>query len=209
MSTDDGSSCLTGQFLSEHTVRNTFVNGVKRKNRAQRVFPDIHFSCNATITQWIIGGEMRMGSQNFLELQVWQGSNDDEYIRKSFSIIDHFNATENSNVYEYSPNPPLEVQEGDALGVFQPGENDGPLTIYYQENSGPFNYGNPSGGSNAADDAYTSLSIDTPLGENDYPLVSVILGEFRCETAELGFLKHRDKTSICELVVYFIPNIFD
>lgn len=116
---------------------------------------------------------MRAGSESFLELQLWKKTDGDSYIRRNFSTIDHFNTTSKKDVYEYSPNPPLEVKKGDVLGVFQPRGGDSPLTIYYQENSGPFNYGNPS----AADNPYTSLTVDTPLSHNDYPLVSAILGE--------------------------------
>ena len=118
-----------------------------------------------------------MESTDFLQLQLWQRTDGNIYMRRSFNTINAFNTTENSNVYAYIPNPPLEVQEGDILGVFQPREDNSPLTIYYQENSGPFNYGNPSG--NAVDDPYTSLTVDSALDQNDYPLVSVILGEFK------------------------------
>ena len=122
MPTDVGSSCLTGQDLSEDTVRNTFVGRIRRNEQTQRVFPDIHFTCSSTITQWIIGGEIESGSDSFLELQLWQRTdgNTDMYTRRSFSTIDTVNYTENNNVYTYFPNPPLEVQEGDILGVFQP-----------------------------------------------------------------------------------------
>ena len=155
------------------------MDRVRRRERTQRVFPDIHFNCNGVITQWIIGGEIRAGSKHFLELQLWQRTSGDTYIRKNFSVINHFNTTMKNNVYEYFPNPPLQVKKGDVLGVFQPRSSDSPLTIYYQENSGPHNFGNPSGGSGAADDAYTSLIADTPLDHNDYPLVSVIVGELK------------------------------
>ena len=180
MPTDVGSSCLTGQYLSENTVRATFVGGIRQRERSQRVFPDIHFTCNSTITQWIIVGEISFGFDSFLELQLWQRTDDNTYIRRSYSTIYDFNTTENSNVYNYFPNPPLEVQEGDILGVFQPRDSDSPLVMYYQECSGPFNYGfrGGGGGSNGVDNPSTSLPIDSALDQNDYPLVSVILGEF-------------------------------
>ena len=117
---------------------------------------------------------MKIEDTSFLELQLWQITSGNNYIKRNFSIIDHINTTTNNNVYEYSLNPPLEVQEGDVLGVFQPRENDSPITIYFQEGSGPFNYGDEN-----IDDAFASLTVDDPLYQNDYPLVSVILGEFR------------------------------
>ena len=180
MPTDVGSSCLTDQYLSENTVRNTFVGRIRQRNRSQRVFPDIHFTCSSTITQWIIVGEIESGNNSFLELQLWQrlDGSTDLYARKSFSTIDNVKTTENNNVYTYFPNPPLEVQEGDVLGVFQPRGEESPFVIYYQQISGPFNYGNHFGGSTAVDEPYTELNIDSALDQNDYPLVSPILGKF-------------------------------
>ena len=114
-----------------------------------------------------------MAKTRFLELQLWQKTSGNDYIRRNFSIIDDgFNTTTVNNVYEYSLNPPLEVQEGDILGLFQPREYESPLAMYFQENSGPFNYGKE----NNVDNAFTTLTIDEPLEQNDYPLVSVILG---------------------------------
>ena len=120
-----------------------------------------------------------MENATFLELQLWKRTDSDIYTRRNFNTINVFNTTENTNVYAYFPDPPLEVHEGDILGVFQPSEDESPLTMYYQENSGPFNYGNPSGGFNAVDEPYTSFTISSALDQNDYPLVSVIIGEFK------------------------------
>ena len=174
MPTDGGSSCLPGQNHLEDTVQNTFVGRVMRREQTQRVFSDIHFTCNSTITQWIIGGRVRMKNTRFLELQLWKRTDSDIYTRRNFNTINVFNTTENTNVYAYFPDPPLEVCEGDILGVFQPRENDSPLTMYYQETSGPFNYGDTK----EVDEPYTLFTFDSALDVNDYPLVSVILGEF-------------------------------
>ena len=179
MPTDVGSSCLTGQYLSEDAVRNTLVGRTKHWERSQRVFPDIHFTCNSTITRWIIGGKMGNSNVSFVELQLWQRTDGNTYMKRSFSTIYDFNTTENNNLYHYFPNPPLEVHEGDVLGVFLPSDGESPLVMYYQLNSGPLNYGIRGGSAGSpAGEPYMSLTIGSPMPQNDYPLVSVILGEF-------------------------------
>ena len=175
MPTDVGSSCFTGQDLSEDTVRNTFVGRIKLMDQTQRLFPDIHFTCNSIITQWLIGGKGRNEDNEFLQLQLWQRTDRNTYSRRDFSTIRSFSTTTNNNVYAYFPEPPLEVKEGDILGVFQPNDRNSPLTIYYLENGGPANYGNPT----ESDQPYTSFPIDSALNQNDYPLITVVLGEFK------------------------------
>ena len=48
----------------------------------------------------------------------------------------------NDNVYEHIPDPPLEFQEGDILGVYQRGGGRR-MRVYYQETTGPENYRRP------------------------------------------------------------------
>ena len=50
--------------------------------------------------------------------------------------------SENDHVYEHTPNPPLEYQEGDILGLYQRGGGNH-MRVYYQETTGPENYWNP------------------------------------------------------------------
>ena len=42
------------------------------------------------------------------------------------------------NVYEYNLSTPLEFQEGDILGVYQPQDEE--FRVYYQDDAGPENY---------------------------------------------------------------------
>ena len=100
------------------------------------------------------------------ELQIWRKREGNTYTKVYFGLLSSSN-NDSSTVREYILNPPIEFQEGDILGVYQPQEDRSDLLIYYQDNDGPNNY---------AIDTDVSLSSFT-LGnidkKHDYPLVTV------------------------------------
>ena len=161
------SSC-TGDFLSHSVLRqgalNVNFNNVKERDEEQRLFPNITFTCNGSITKWIVGAGT--GTKASLpELQIWN-TRGTSYTKASFSLIPS-NATIISNdVVEYIPNPPLEFQEGNILGVYQPQVSKSALVVYYQERDGPVNY-------EEGNDPLSTVTLDTPDNQYDYPLVTV------------------------------------
>ena len=148
------------------------ISQVRKRDRTQRIFPDMHFSCSGLLTKWIIGGEQRSNKTPHPELQLWRTTGEGSYNKTGISLISTLpSITSHTNVYEYILDPPLEFQEGDIFGLYKPKESESLLNIFLQENSGPFAYGQK-------EDAYvasTTLIIDTtmPLDQNDYPMVSV------------------------------------
>ena len=99
------------------------------------------------------------------ELQIWQKIEGASYTKaKSRSISN--NIPTSGNYIEYAPNPPLEFQGGDILGVYQPHHWFSALVVYYQEGDGPVNYEEGSYPLNA-------VTLDTPGSQYDYPLVTV------------------------------------
>ena len=117
---------------------------VRSHEREQRIIPGIKFTCNGTLTKWIIGAQRTLtqatNPQN-LQLQIWrrQGSSN-TYDRTTFSDITALNATDDLNVYEYIPNPPLEFQPNDILGLYQPHRNNTQVVVHYQSRGGPRNF---------------------------------------------------------------------
>ena len=134
----------------------------------QRIIPGIKFTCTGTLTKWIIGAQRRLRQPtSYLQLQIWrrrQGSSD-TYDRTNFSDITTLNATDDLNVYEYVPNPPLEFQTNDILGLYQPSIRDTEVVVYYQEGGGPLNFMRP----NQDSPEYTTRNG----ADNDLPLVTV------------------------------------
>ena len=141
---------------------------VKKISNKQYLYPDITFTCNGFITKWIVGGT----TDNFEsllqpELQIWRNTGGTSYTKTNFSLIP-FSTPTADYIVEYIPNPPLEFQEGDILGVYQPQHNDSALVVFSQDRDGPANYAN---GKNLS----TMNVTGSPYGY-DYPLVTV---EFR------------------------------
>ena len=145
------------------------INGVRRRERDQRLFPDIRFTCNGFITKWIVGatfGGDFESTGNLPELQVWQSAGGSSFTKRNFSI---FPITDIpfTNVYEYTLTSPLEFQEGDILGVYQQRQGDSQLVMYYQDDDGPDNY--RQNGLTAALSTFTLMDAR----DYDYPLVTV------------------------------------
>ena len=145
-----------------------------RRERELRIFPDISFTCSGNLTKWIVAGQTddKLGA----ELQIWRRSNvgQNNYTLVGSSVLP-VSTSSFAGVYNYTPIPPLEFQEGDILGVYQR-SGGGRVRVYYQETTGPANY------------QYSS-NVDPPLGievltgpslvtnQYDYPLVTVEIGK--------------------------------
>ena len=165
--------CASG-FLSPPDLRQKTlevnINSVSERERQQRLFPDIHFTCNGSITKWIVGAEMKGRGDDQPELQIWRrdrvGGNN--YTKTNFSLLTP-NETSDPNVHEYYPVIPLEFQEGDILGVYTPDGGDSELALYYQENTGPENHLQ----SNINPPAPFTFNLAKASNQNDYPLVTV------------------------------------
>ena len=130
----------------------------------QRLFPDITFTCNGFITKWIVGGTTDNTESLEPELQIWRNTGGTSYTKANFSLLPF--STLVSNVAEYTLSTPLEFQEGNILGVYQPQRRDSATVVYYQERDGPVNY----------EEGIDPLSTVTLVGNPDsydYPLVTV------------------------------------
>ena len=145
------------------------TNSVVVRDQQQRVFPDITFTSNGSITKWIVGAGTGGGSSQPSELQIWRRSGSD-YTKVGSTQLTAQSPTSNPNVYEYIPSPPLGFQEGDILGVYQ--RDDSSIVPYYQESTGPENLRQ----SGLVSSALNSLTAPVVAAEYDYPLVTVETG---------------------------------
>ena len=134
-------------FLNEEAVRIAVdvyaTSDVTTRQCQQRIIPGIKFTCTGTLTKWIIGARRTQANNpRHLQLQIWtqrQGSSN-TYDRTTFSDITALNTTDDLNVYEYIPNPPLEFQANDILGLHHPPYNETPVRVWYEVGTGPWNY---------------------------------------------------------------------
>ena len=134
-------------------------------NNTERFFPDIGFTCNGNITHIIIGAEDQNGTES-PQIRFWRKSNGTLYKQTgtNYSLVhDYTYDPSTTNLRWYNLSQPIQVQNGDVLGIYQPMEMNSVLILYYQENNGPPNY---ESNGNISD------------GENDYPLVSVMFCKY-------------------------------
>ena len=92
----------------------------------QSVSPHTSFTCNGNVTKWIMRWiQVTSSSMNFPELQVWRPSNE---ANVTFQLVGSTAITADPGatraiadfVFEFTVNPPLPVQAGDVLGIYQP-----------------------------------------------------------------------------------------
>ena len=147
------------------------IYGATLHSKEQRVFPDINFTCSGNLTKWIVGGEV--GTSIGAELQIWRkndGSMSD-YTRVGYSVL-QASDPENDDVYEYTPNPPLDFLEGDILGVYQR-TGGSHMRVYYQETTGPSNYRRVGDINTDPPVPATLTGVTLVTDQYDYPLVTV------------------------------------
>ena len=176
-------SCTNGFPTLEELRQKTLevnINSVVVRDQQQRVFPDITFTCNGSITKWIVGAGTGGGSIPPSELQIWRRTGQD-YTKVGSTQLTAQSPTSDPNVYEYIPPSLLGFQEGDILGVYQ---RDGSSIVpYYQESTGPENLRQ----NGLVSIAPNSLTAPPLAAEYDYPLVTVEIGEFFCRTTFLFY----------------------
>ena len=169
MLSHSGSHC-TGNFLSRSALRQAAldinINDVI-PSEEQRLFPDITFTCNGFITKWIVGAEQRGTAVLQSELQIWRNAGGRNYTKTGFTLLTSPSSTPLVNVFEYNLNSPLEFHEGDILGLYQPQRQNSTLVVYDQQCDGPVNIFVEDGS------AQSTVTLDTPHNQYDYPLVTV------------------------------------
>ena len=110
-------------YLQSRDGQNAFFEST------QSVSPHTSFTCNGNVTKWIMRWiPFISSSMNFPELQVWRPSNE---ANATFQLVGSTAITADPGatrtiadfVFEFTVNPPLPVQAGDVLGIYQPAES--------------------------------------------------------------------------------------
>ena len=171
----DSPQCISG-FISSNEIKIQAreITEVEGYSNDETYFPDIGFTCDGNITHVIIGAEDDDGIE-LSQIRFWRLSDGGEYQQtgSSYSLVyNDANDPSTTNLRWYNLSQPIQVQNGDVLGIYQPHDND--MRLYYQENSGPPNY-NRNGNVNT---------------ENNYPLVSVIFSKYLYETLTIMLFLH-------------------
>ena len=158
------SSNFPSVFDLKQWVLDANINDIKVQKGRQWLIPDITFTCNGSITKWIVGARHQPGKSEFPELQIWRSMDSMIYMKVGFNTLTPNKVNDVMSVHEHISSP-LEFQEGDILGLYQPIDTSG-MELYYQIFDGPVNYK-----LNYEDNA---VNIETLRpARYDYPLVTV------------------------------------
>ena len=150
----------------------------------QRVIPGISFNCSGAITSWTVGAEWETGGSHdfFPHLQIWRSTS---CATNTFVLVgdvelfvaDDDERAEGNHAFSGTPDPPLEFEAGDILGIFQPRESRSRVRVYYDTSAGPTNYYIATG--NADQPSLFSFTTTSADGtENSLPLVTIEIGKF-------------------------------
>ena len=113
---------------------------------------------------------MNYGILNESHLQIWRQLGPNNYIKIGSSSV-NASTVIGTNLYEFTPETPLEFQEGDIFGVYagHPDSNAVGLVLYEQRETGPINLRiSPSLNSPPSTITQTLITVN-----NDFPLVTV------------------------------------
>ena len=134
------------------TVAQEIPHGTKSTNRLSdelRLIPDWNFTCNGTITSFMLGADIRstrrgMGDTirnvtQYPEVQIWRRTNSSSPVREyaiewSEEVRLDAGYFSPSGVLEYRLNNSFNFQAGDIFGVYQPRQSNSVVRIYYNDN---------------------------------------------------------------------------
>ena len=125
------SDCTDGFPTLFHIDKVSGNTKLETKEKRQVVIPDINFSCNGTITRWIVGAKWEGKTNTYTELQIWRRISTTNQYMKVNGINITVSGENASGVYELETS--LAFQEGDVLGYFQPKHSKSQLHLYLEK----------------------------------------------------------------------------
>ena len=147
------------------------------------LFPKLTFSCDCSLTGWtfIVSGANRESSNSLdhlLQFQIWRRLSNIILTQVSSIQISKSNSSRvlqtnemGMSLVEIDFNEPVEVEEGDMFGVFQPSSSRSELVLQFQSELAPAHYvrltNTPS----------NNYSLRGSIINYDYPLISAKYGQ--------------------------------
>ena len=160
-------------FPSESLVQSKalLLRSIRDRERTQRIFPDIRFSCSGSVTKWILVLGAGDGSMEYPQLQIWREEGSGSYQRVGYTDINYPSSsiTDTYTVVEYSLTTPLAFQEGDILGAHQPPKDNSDVVMQFQDRGLLVSYRY-----DGEDNPLETFVVDgAETDQTDYPLVGV------------------------------------
>ena len=156
-------------------------------NREQCIFPGVNFTgCNGSITAWTIGVRWITGDghDHFPYLQTWRNTGTDTYeIVNCIELSVPGERSAGRYMFTDTVDPPLQFQDGDILGVFQPRGANSRVRIHSMPGgSSSLSYHTGTDQDEVEPPFDTIIITDNGfMPENSLPLVSVAISKFLAE----------------------------
>ena len=111
---------------------------ITNRDRQQHIIPHINFTCDGTITKWIVLGVWNSSGMHdwYPDLQVWRRTGTNTFNKVGNTTLRVETGNRDMTYYEYSLLTPLSFQTGDVLGIFQPDMGRNRLRLYFQSGAG-------------------------------------------------------------------------
>ena len=170
------SECTSGfATMDDIMIAVTITN----RDRQQRIIPHINFTCDGTVTKWIVLGRWGSGGRHdwYPDLQIWRWNATNAFTKVGNTTLRIETGNRGMTYYEYSPPTPLSFQTGDVLGIFQPDMGRNRLRLYFQSGVGPHNYYETLDSNNIVEPPSNMFALGT-VYQNDLPLISVEISEY-------------------------------
>ena len=165
------------------TVAQKISGGTESKNRLSnelRLIPDWNFTCNGTITGFLLGVDIRSsGVSLYPEVQIWRRTDPSTLYMKVWSEEIRLNAGSfsPSGVLEYHLSNPFNFQAGDIFGVFQSSHSNSIVRTYYNSNDNTAPVAYVQTGSSSKDVSVFSVDDgDFSMVEQEFLLITPTAG---------------------------------
>ena len=137
-----------------------------------RLFPNVTFECEGRIDKWIFAAEEKGNGVKYPTAQIWRRLLESDIFEKVQSSTLQPTRSENLNVYEYVPDPPLQFRPGEVLGLHYPASSESSYTLYSQEGAGTMNFRMQNQNSPSIE-AFIGYFSDVQTGQRDLPLITL------------------------------------
>jgi len=179
-STSGGLNC-TSRFATREAVEAAAANTLVNRDRQQRIIPFINFTCDGTITKWIVDGGWNDGGMHdwYPDLQIWRRTGTNMFTKVGNTTLRVEDGSDSVTYYEYNLTTPLNFQAGDGLGIFQPDMGKNRLRMYFLSGVGPQNYYETLDNNDIVEPPTDMLTLGTVF-QNDLPLITVEICKLDC-----------------------------
>lgn len=171
-------SALTakGSLLTDQTIA---ARELLEQNSQTRIIPGITFGCSGILSRLIFAAEEQQITlrMTYPEVQVWRPLFSDTYNRVQRISLANYSPGGYLNVFNVSPAEPVNIEQGDILGIYLPPSNMSPLSLKFLQLTGGDSF--PESYSQMQSYPFSFFNVNHISTQLDYsiPLLRFEMGE--------------------------------